>query len=771
MPQGRRKDRDAAHSTTRDAVLENEATWLEKAMEESKSEGKKYYPPLSQRAFDELKRNRENLRPEFWSDEDEARVQDQWKLDLDAKPFRKPHPTENGVWKTCARFLRCLPTELIGMRYGLECDAVGANAQNWTQGFCQALGVVIAHPIFANNPAKIALAIKFSVCSWQRLKWDIPELPDLFLGVVRRVAENNGEMVGAELVRDSIKQWRRSWPEEGELPPWAHLLRAIAANSKRPISAAEWPHRVATHHLSAIVTSVDEITHAKLVLFHSASLYERRTKDLRANVDRPVVEEDTVERLHADGIVHNRRLKVLSERHPDVADIYKHVSVPEAPRPLPKKDYEDIYVNPPGAETSSDPEEQPRAGGPARPRRTARTAQPNTGEKRKRGRPKKVKQAQEPPSEDDSDADEEFDDEEELDDGADDADQVPHPDKRRRGRPKKSEATAAKKDEAAAAQKRGRPPNDAAPAVPFSDDGAAPHFSDDGAAPHFSDDGADADVQGAEADAPRPGGTVTAARPNVSDAGALDTELGDGPGAARAQRERVGYEELVRSPSVPDSTTGGNPVGLALHRTPFGLLGDGAATYGGPLSRRGFFGRRRQSAGGNSPIGHDDFFSSDGDADLAIDSFVNASGQQPEQYQAPLGDSPARARPTTSQSQDLGERTPSRQVLSEGAPGEEDVVLPTIEGVDNAPRSRAASLGLSLIDYDSPGPSEGLSSGSDSDGLAAVDAGEAQHIQEQVVSLPAATPQGNAHLVYDTRRAGPAAQQPQDDRGWDWAET
>lgn len=399
----RPKDKDAENSTTREAVIHRESIWLSKAMERSQKEGKEYYPVLTQSSFDKLKRNRDSLHPEFWSDEDEAQVMDQWDLDCAAKPCRRPNGKEQYIWKTSARFLRCLPTELIGMRYGLEYDTKEATSQNWTEPFCDRLVKIIAHPLFANEPAKIALAIKFSVCSWQRLKWVIPSHNDVFLQTVKNVAEERGELVGAQLVRDSIQEWRDTWPGEPELPPWAQLLKAIVAHGKQPVSAAELPHRVATKHLSAIVDSLDKITHGKLIAYHSVDVYERALKDIRANVDLPT-NKDPVDQLLAEGFIHNRRLKVLHERYPEVADIYNHVSQPEARRPVPKEDYDDIYDGSSEDNESSDDEESSKAGGQSKARQSkaggqSEAAQPDQPDqpaqadppaKRKRGRPRKT---------------------------------------------------------------------------------------------------------------------------------------------------------------------------------------------------------------------------------------------------------------------------------------------------------------------------------------------------------------------------------------------
>lgn len=227
------------------------------------------------------------------------------------------------------------------MRYGLEYNIKDATSQNWTEPFCNRLVTIIAHPIFDNSPGKIALAIKFSVCSWQRLKWVIPDFNDLFLLVIKEVAEEKGEISGAELVRDSIVRWRARWPQ-GQLTPWAQLLRAIVANSKRPISGSEFPHRVSTEHLSAIVASMDEIKHGKLVTYHSANLFERGLKDIRANVDLPTNDKDPIDQLLSEGNIHNRRLRVLHERHLDVVDIYNHVCQPHVARPASEDEYADI---------------------------------------------------------------------------------------------------------------------------------------------------------------------------------------------------------------------------------------------------------------------------------------------------------------------------------------------------------------------------------------------------------------------------------------------
>lgn len=404
---GRPKNKDAANSKTQDAVLEQELEWLKGVMGNAQTEGKEYYGTLTQESFDKLRRNKDSLVPVHWSSEDEEQVQSQWDRECVKRPCKEATSYEQYMWKTCARFLRCLPTELIGMRYGLEYNADQAS-QNWTASFCNHLIKIIAHPIFDNNPAKIALAIKFSVCSWQRLKWVIPDLNDLFLQVLREVAEDSDEMVGAELVRDSIKEWRVRWPGGG-LPPWAQLLRAIVANCKRPISSAQFPHRVATEHVNAIVASLNETKHGQMPLYHSADLSDRVLRDIRATTDLPKHYKDPVHELLAEGIIHNRRLQMLSERYPDVNDLYEHVSQPEAPLQAPEDEYKYIFDEPAQPETSN----KSRPGRPKKnkpvlantlggeaPAASSDIAPGATAAKKQRGRPRKgVKPAETDPEE------------------------------------------------------------------------------------------------------------------------------------------------------------------------------------------------------------------------------------------------------------------------------------------------------------------------------------------------------------------------------------
>lgn len=469
----------------------------------------------------------------FWSDEDEAQVLAQWDTDSAAKPLKRPNSKEQYIWRTSVRFLRCLPTELIGMRYGLEYDTEEATSQNWTEPFCNRLVKIIAHPISANNPAKIALAIKFSVCSWKRLKWVIPSHNDLFLQTVKDVAEERDEMVGAELVRDSILEWRDTWPEEPELPPWAHLLKAIVARGKQPVSAAESPHRVGTKHLSAIVDSLDEITHGKLVTYHSVDVYERALKDIRANVDLPT-NKDPVDQLMAEGIIHNRRLQVLRERHPNVADIYKRVSLPVASRPVPKLDAADIYDDDDDEDESSEAEEQseaeaeeqPEAGGSeargseargqSEAAQPAQPAQANPPAKRKRGRPRKTENAPNVEAAVDAGPSEQ------VDDGG----EAP-PVKRRPGRPRKNVAPVA--------------PAPVAPA-PVAPDPVAP-------APV-----APALVASASQE------TTASPRPNAADdaaSGGSKAHVVPAPGGR-------GKQNRTRTPSVPESIANAGEKQLAL---------------------------------------------------------------------------------------------------------------------------------------------------------------------------------------------------------------
>lgn len=613
-PGGRPKNKEAAKSNTQEAVVEQELSWLKKVMDESQSEGKDHYGTLTQADFDKLKRNRDSILPGFWSDQDEAQVQAQWNREHAQRPCKQASAYEQYLWKTCARFLRCLPTELIGMRYGLEYDA-GQPTQNWTASFCNHLVKIIAHPIFDNSPAKIALAVKFSVCSWQRLEWVIPDLNDLFLQVVKEVAEDNDQLVGAELVRDSIKEWRARWPE-GDLPKWAQLLRAIAANSQKPISTAEFPHQVTTEHVSAIAASLNEIRHGKLRVYHSADFFERGLRDIRGTADLPLNYKDPVDGLLAEGIIHNRRLQVLLERHPDVDDIYKHVSRPVAVRRAPKDEYADIYVESAGA------------GQPALP------VQPDNS-KRKPGRPRKDKPVL--------------------------ANTVGG------GSGASGDASGA----SSANKRRGRLRKNAEPVE------TSPEEADEEESASLNPNTADAaGLEGAESDssnAPLVPKRLIRGRASHS----LYPEESDSAPQPVAQASESGLDLASATPGNASSGTGSSPFGLP--RDGEDIFDSAMSTGDGLLSgrRRSFVpesiassGERRAASpslgpvSGDNNVAADDGFQMDDFDDILQGAHDEAFGRSPLPRQQ-SDDSPSEARLVRSHSQDLGQESSAHDGISE----------------------------------------------------------------------------------------------------------
>lgn len=374
---GRPTNKNAEKSTDRGTIIAQEAKWLEKAMETSQAEGKgyKHYRPLTQESFDRLRKNRDSLVEALWSDNDEAQVQNQWDQDKAAKPLDKANPKEQYLWKTCARFLGCLPTDLTGFKHQLEYDAREQPRQNWTQHFCSHLVTMIAHPMFENDPAKIALSIHMSVCAYQAREWKISRHSDLFLLKLKEVADHGeNKTTGSQLIDAATKAWKADWPDSRGLPPWAQLLRAVVRQHvQTPHVDAEFPLRVKTEHLTAVIHSLEEIKHGKMVMFHGTKVFERALRDIRSTVDLPTDDKNPVKTLFDEGMLHNRRLEVLAARFPDDDDIARRVY-----RSLPR-----LASPPPQARVP--PAQAPAGQGEA-------SSQPDRAPKRGRGRPRKVRE-------------------------------------------------------------------------------------------------------------------------------------------------------------------------------------------------------------------------------------------------------------------------------------------------------------------------------------------------------------------------------------------
>lgn len=137
-----------------------------------------------------------------WTQEDERQLREAWQKDPLRDAMLKSSNDKPALWKNCARFMRCLPTSIIGLKTSLGVD-VSSNqvlvelsdlprAPHWPERLCQSLTKLIPHPMFQGNPQHLTTAIQYAVicCTDDRRPWPLINYSDEgFLGMFHQVIE------------------------------------------------------------------------------------------------------------------------------------------------------------------------------------------------------------------------------------------------------------------------------------------------------------------------------------------------------------------------------------------------------------------------------------------------------------------------------------------------------------------------------------------------------------------------------------------------------
>ncbi|KAK0610931.1 hypothetical protein B0T14DRAFT_529335 [Immersiella caudata] len=69
------------------------------------------------------------------------------------------------LYKSCLRFMRCLPQELFSVKYNLKYDIRQNNYGRKvpSQGFCDTLKDLLVHPLWQNKPGRLTVAIQYAI--------------------------------------------------------------------------------------------------------------------------------------------------------------------------------------------------------------------------------------------------------------------------------------------------------------------------------------------------------------------------------------------------------------------------------------------------------------------------------------------------------------------------------------------------------------------------------------------------------------------------------
>ncbi|OTA62102.1 hypothetical protein K449DRAFT_395461 [Hypoxylon sp. EC38] len=116
---------------------------------------------------------------EFWTEDDEQNLLDDWQDDPLAAQLEKLNIRKNRdilpMWKVMRRFLGCFPTDIICHRNFLKYhltfeteDGVSMENPNWTKTFCRRLARLGLHGVFNLDPILLTLALQTAPSPWFR---------------------------------------------------------------------------------------------------------------------------------------------------------------------------------------------------------------------------------------------------------------------------------------------------------------------------------------------------------------------------------------------------------------------------------------------------------------------------------------------------------------------------------------------------------------------------------------------------------------------------
>jgi hypothetical protein len=115
-----------------------------------------------------------------WTEREQKIAAKLWNKRFDRTAMLKigHNTTITGLYKSCLRFMRCLPMQIIGLQHNMEHDVIWTESQGkcMTHVFCATLKDLLVHPMWKGSPDKLALAIQYAIIvkSDDRRPWNPP---------------------------------------------------------------------------------------------------------------------------------------------------------------------------------------------------------------------------------------------------------------------------------------------------------------------------------------------------------------------------------------------------------------------------------------------------------------------------------------------------------------------------------------------------------------------------------------------------------------------
>ncbi|KAK4452735.1 hypothetical protein QBC34DRAFT_422914 [Podospora aff. communis PSN243] len=102
-----------------------------------------------------------------WTEHDQRNATKLWREQSNRAAMLNAgeNTTITGLYKSCLRFMRCLPMDIIGIQHNMEYDVVWAKGLGKciTHVFCDTLKDLLVHPMWKHSPDKLALAIQYAI--------------------------------------------------------------------------------------------------------------------------------------------------------------------------------------------------------------------------------------------------------------------------------------------------------------------------------------------------------------------------------------------------------------------------------------------------------------------------------------------------------------------------------------------------------------------------------------------------------------------------------
>jgi hypothetical protein len=246
---------------------------------------------------------------ETWTFEDRQQAEEAWLTSEDRKVILEadyPDAVQK-LYISALVFMGCSPEDIIGCRTHLAYDpsqdhersgtALGAG---WDATFCNALSSLIVHPMFAESPWLLALAIHYAVTLLSGktvdVKWEsVIPTPDAFVGNLLRLKRLNPHLSLVNLRGHALTRlytWRKSdrfgCTIRPTWSPWNALFGTMELNAKgmarqnpgqaeAETSGPQSTQTLLVHaqHLELVISSLNSLRYAAYPVFLPVSVYSR----------------------------------------------------------------------------------------------------------------------------------------------------------------------------------------------------------------------------------------------------------------------------------------------------------------------------------------------------------------------------------------------------------------------------------------------------------------------------------------------------------------